>query len=45
MAEVRTEAERRPVAHRAVDDAAEERRRWLDVCRLAREKAVALRLG
>jgi hypothetical protein len=45
MTEVRGEGERRPVAHRAVDDAAEERRRWLEVCRLAREKADAPRLG
>jgi hypothetical protein len=45
MAEVRGEGERRPVAHRAVDDAEEERRRWLDVCRRALEKADALRLG
>jgi hypothetical protein len=45
MAEVRAEGEARPVAHRAVDDAAEERRRWLDLCRLAREKAGSPRLG
>jgi len=41
MAAVRGEGEARPVAHRAVDDAEEERRRWLDTCRLAREKAPA----
>jgi hypothetical protein len=38
MLDVREEGERRPIAHRAVDDAEEERRRWLEVCRLARER-------
>jgi len=37
MAEVRGEGAARPVAHRAVDDAEEERRRWLEACRLARQ--------
>jgi len=41
MAQVRLEGEARPVAHRAVDDAEEERRRWLEACRLAKEKAAA----
>jgi hypothetical protein len=45
MAAVRSEGQTRPVAHRAVDDAEEERRRWLDACRRALEKAEALRLG
>jgi hypothetical protein len=41
MTAVREDGEARPVAHRAVDDAEEERRRWLEACRLAREKAAA----
>lgn len=42
IAAVRAEAGRTAPAHRAVDDAAEERRRWLEVCRLATERAEAL---
>jgi hypothetical protein len=42
MAQVRAEAEMIPPRHRAVDDAEEERRRWLQVCRLARQRADAL---
>lgn len=37
MAAVRAEAEVRRPAHRAVDDALEERRRWLAVCDAAKE--------
>jgi hypothetical protein len=40
---VRTEAERTRPRHRAVDDAAEELRRWRDVVRRAEEKAADLR--
>lgn len=43
IAEVRAEAERSAPRHRAVDDAEEERRRWLEVRRRAEEKARALR--
>ena len=39
MAAVRAAAERSSPAHRAVDDAEEERRRWIEVCRRAREEA------
>jgi hypothetical protein len=45
MAEVHAAGEARPVAHRAVDDAEEERRRWLYACRRAREKAETAGLG
>jgi hypothetical protein len=41
--EVRTEAELTPPRHRAVDDAAEELRRWREVMRRAEQKAAELR--
>lgn len=37
MAKVRAEAERQPVRHRALEDAEQERQRWLMVARLAEE--------
>jgi hypothetical protein len=40
---VRVEAERTPPRHRAVDDAAEELRRWREVVRRAEAKAAELR--
>ena len=43
IAEVRAEAERTPPRHRAVDDAAEELRRWREVVRRAEAKAAELR--
>jgi hypothetical protein len=43
MAEVRAEAERTPPRHRAVDDAEEERRRWIEVRRRAQALAERLR--
>jgi hypothetical protein len=42
LEEVRADAERTPPRHRAVDDAAEELRRWREVRRRATEKAAAL---
>ena len=45
MAAVRADAEKTRPRHRAVDDAEEERRRWLEVCRLAAERAAALGLA
>jgi hypothetical protein len=43
VAAVRAEAERTPPRHRAVDDAAEELRRWREVVRRAETKAAELR--
>jgi hypothetical protein len=45
VAEVRAEAERTPPRHRAMDDAAEELRRWREVRRRAAAKAEALASG
>jgi hypothetical protein len=45
VAAVRADADKTRPRHRGVDDAEEERRRWLEVCRLAAERAAELGLG
>ena len=42
LARVRLEAEARPVRHRALADAEEDRRRWREVVRLAEQEAAGL---